>query len=1082
MRWHLRSARLRPVLPSAGLLLLRSWVLPVVALCWLASAVVHATTAVELALPYPPPSAASGELLPFISLTPTTLNYTRHFSLHHLDEALVFSSFSSSAPSSTVTSHLPLLLSLATPSRSPDSPPFTLHSLLFATCEDPSSYHCTHLACDPSHAHGLLLTPCPSLPTTLLPLSHPLSLRLSYRPTTTRLPSPLFLLLNTTAGLYSSALRVITPPTFRLYQRSSFDSNTSLLSAGLMAVAGRALVGAPLLLLLALAAGLLLAQTGFVRPEQVQQLLTTVHLASLQPLHRTLSPFLYPSYLSPPPRSAAPPPTANKQPPVPAATNGTSPTHILLRRRRIATTPSSSSTSSASSLASSTSSSPLAGSVVPSPHSGPHPSASLDHPHHRRHSLHSLPPLPFSSLVQSLDLTPLSLRHHHSLSLGTGESMLKEAERQLRRRKRKEKEEAGKVKGGAGGRDRGGRVGEDEVKGLDIASPPKARRTMSVGSSGPLFFRFDRIERERVDESDNSSEGSSDDSDHSPSDDSDGDSGDKDGSEHDRRARLQRRMTNEQQQRAVRAVDASPAKPDRDEEKAPSTPSASVVKSSAAPMTVPIPPSPQPPPSPSAAPPASLLPTEPNGRPALSSPRLALPALPAGFSHVHSVHAAQGHATGAPPGLHAHPSAGAPSHGSLLSASAPPYISPRVSSSSIPLLPNRGGVSGAGGGGGYPSHHSPRHSPFYSSPPYASNGSAPAPSVASPSSRSYASHSTRPSRPPGLPQSPVHSHHHQSPHAQHYLHPSLVAQQQQQERMLAQEKAQQQQQKKMVASFHPSQYATLQPQLHPQRYATEDIIVYDRSDVSAYHTSPASPVSRPALPQLVLPKSPDVGPAITPSSPQPLRTTLSPTARPFVGLAGPMRDGRWGGGAAGLTMVNELSDWPTPEQQQPPPHRRQLTPFHPAPTQSIGADAASSSSSSTSSSTSLFEIREEGDAHSPSILWSSVDARSSPSLLLSRSTPTAASSSPFFSSALTLPLPVDSWSTATTPSGPSSSSSTASSSMLRPALSSSTPSAAAGQVDDVDGATEEELLELQAMRQERDEEDWGRVMRAAGVE
>ena len=310
--------------------------------------------------------------------------------------------------------------------------------------------------------------------------------------------------------------------------------------------------------------------------------------------------------------------------------------------------------------------------------------------------------------------------------------------------------------------------------------------------------------------------------------------------------------------------------------------------------------------------------------------------------------------------------------------------------------------------------------------------------VPSPSSRAYAGPSGRVTRPPGLPNSPKHFIP-QAQHSQlqggssssHLLHPSLLAQQH--ERMVAQEKAQQ-----IAASLHSSQYQ----QQHSLRYAPQDVGMYRPEAVVGYG-SPQSPVSRPLLPQLVLPKSPDVGPLITPSSPQALRATLSPSKR-YVGLNGGMRDGRWGGGGGGAGAVNEVNDWLMPEGQ-PPPHRRQLTPFHPV---------AANPSQPPIDPSSLYEIREEGEGGggaSASTIWTA--ELHSQSLMRTNA---SSASSPFLASqsVLALPLSIDTpWSTPSSPSGAS---------LLRLPLSSSTPSTVGFLVDDVT-ADDEDLMDLQAL-------------------
>ena len=986
--------------------------------CWLALKTVLAFSPHQLSLPYPPNSAALGGSLPFTPLSPTTVNYSRHFAVHQLDESLLFSPFASSQPSPALISHLPLVVAL-TPATTADDR-FAVHSFLFSTCEEGRD-DCTQPACSSLHSHGLHLHPCPTFPASLLP-SGDLSLLLSYRPTRTQVPTPYYLLINTTAGLYSSPLRVLIPPTFSAYQSEVFSTSSPLLATGgdsALAAAFRLMTAAlPLLLCLAAALLLLLAQAGFVCPEQLHSRLAHPRLHGLQRLHHWLTPYLYPAHLTvashrriQPVTAAATPTPSSASPALLSA--AASPSH-LLRRRPKAFTPSSASTASSaeSPTSNSTSASTSTSATASSPSSRQLPSSSA---HRRRDSLHSLLSHSFLELSpSSLDLSQLSLRHHKSVSLGTGESMLKEAERQLKRRKAKEARRAAKAAKA--------RAGDDEVKEPQMTSPPKTRRTMSVGATGPIFFRFDRVVREAEDSEDSgrSSDDSVDSSTRTPSTGSSESADEKFQSREGGRSRPSAAATPCPSAPAAGAQQTAVAK----QSLPPPDPASAVHSVSSAPAPVPSSPS-----SPS----ASLMPpASPASLGTLSPQRSPLPGR---FRPATSAEAAQSAAASA--------MTSGPPTTSTLSASAAPYVSPRQAS---PLPPSQSR------GGFFPKTQSPRSAPYYPSQGYAANAPLPPSNIPSPSSRAYASHSGRVLRPPGLPSSPVHyppmqlAAGLQSPHG---LHPSLLAQHA--ERVQAQEKAQ-----AMAA------YLQLQQQAAALRYPAPDLASHaypSRADAPLY-SAPQSPVARPPLPQLVLPRSPDVGPVASPVSPQALRPALSPNQR-YPGMVGAgmavgagMRDGRWSDGASAGPMgaggVSGVSDW-YPPAEAPPPHRRQLTPFHLLPP--VPATTAADLSP-------LFEIREEGEAQAPlqaaalAGLWT---AEARPQSLLARSAAPASASSPFFAaSALALPLAVDTaW---TTPPSPSAVS------LLRGGrpLSSSQPQAEGLLAEDA-VADDEDLMDLQAM-------------------
>ena len=363
-----------------------------------------------------------------------------------------------------------------------------------------------HAACASSLSHGLSVSLCPSFPHELSSIDA-VTVLLQYSPTRVAVPSPYYLLINTTRELYSSRIQVVVPASFAAYQllpftsSASSSSSTALLSVSSVLLSAAAAV--PLLALLLLTTAMLLAQSGHVQPSQVAAALTRHRLGLLLPFHRLLTPVIYhPAHLEAasqqPSRTAAQPPAAAETSSSPLM----SPSHVLFQRKAVTGTSQSPRTT-----------------AVTFPASPP-----------RRHSasqatVSSEAVLPLSG---PLSLVQLPLRHSKSLSLGSGEMMMKEAMREKRRRRDKDdrgdaragrEDVAGRQGGGksAGRRLRadGGVAGGADSDGdgsalLRIASPPKTRRTMSVGSSGPIFFRFDRVVAESDDEQ--QAAGSSDDS------------------------------------------------------------------------------------------------------------------------------------------------------------------------------------------------------------------------------------------------------------------------------------------------------------------------------------------------------------------------------------------------------------------------------------------------------------------------------------------------------------------------------------------------------------------------------------------
>ena len=436
-----------------------------------------------LLLPAAVPPAAEPYAVPVVVLEPIILNYTRHLSSHEVDEAALFSPFlyqEAESPPSAI--HLFHSLHLLRPSTAADRS-LVVHNVSFTQSVD-SPASSAHSACaSDALLHGLRITDCHALPAELAP-NERVSLLLSYRPMPTAVPLAYYLLLHTSDALYLTQLHLVLPDSVAAYQRADFVSLTGrspLLSV--VSAVRSLLLSVPLLGFLAMSMLLFFAQTGQVHSTFVAALIHT--LPVLPSLHAALAPYLYPFEAS---AKATPPavpllatltaPTAQA-----AAPHQPSPMHALLRRKTANTAPA---TSQASSTLS-TVSSPTASSVA---------AASLRAQSTDVTNIDSAPSSPLAAPAidlpdSALDLTQITFRHYKSLSVGTGEAMMKEAERELRRKRRSGKQPT-EMK--AGQEQKMAEV--DGVCEPDITSPPQTRRTMSVGSSGPLFFKFDRITAE----------------------------------------------------------------------------------------------------------------------------------------------------------------------------------------------------------------------------------------------------------------------------------------------------------------------------------------------------------------------------------------------------------------------------------------------------------------------------------------------------------------------------------------------------------------------------------------------------------
>ena len=845
--------------------LLLPLLLPLV-LTVLAEALALQQPSTVLHLPAALPPAAEPFSVPSVVVEPVIVNYTRFVSTHAVDETALLSSFAYSSEVADDAAHKHTLLHtlhLTRPATASDNP-LVIHNVSFTRSTD-SPASSAHPACvsDALQQHGLRLSDCHALPVELLSTER-VSLRLAYRPTATALPVAYYILVHTNEALYFASVHLLLPSSLAAYQRADFVPATVRGSAAPPGgVVLSLLTSLPLLLAVAVSVLLFFAQTGQLHSSSVAALIQP--LPALAAVHATLKPYLYP--LEAPANSQQPQAAVVSAPPAAHAhaSHQPSPMHALLRRRAAIGSPAPTALPTAFAAA------PLSALTDPLPPQSPDSQATDSAP--SSPFVTSLPELPDSAL----DLTQLTFHHHKSLSVGTGEAMFKEAERELRRKRRSGKQ----AEAGAGQEEKRAELGG--VSEPDIVSPPQTRRTMSVGSSGPHFFRFDLMPKEADERSSDGSRVGSDSSSSTTASHSEDD-------EERSRSDSCKLSPAQPQQRGVEAVSAVPSASSRplDASAQPFTPRSAVaarVESK----------SPQSHSGQSAARPFRPAPTSYTPRASFyASHRAAVSPRPLYSSGGHDVlpHAYRTHED----------------------KEWRPAPSPSMPDASTPTT------------AAYPSYSSPRHSTL---PP-----------------RNMYPH----------PVSPAHS----------TFHAHFQQQQQQQQHL---------QPPHLSASFRsstqsaPSGYLSPRISSLPVSYSPllqplpdfappasqQPIIVYDHTDSVGPTASVSSPIHRPKLAHLILPKSPDCGPSLAPISPQAFRANASPSHRFLhVGGAGVVRDSKWDAGNDA-----ESGDWP---DTRPPPHRRQLTPF----TVSVSPSARRSKEEP------LYEISEEESPQQPASVWSTV--------------------------------------------------------------------------------------------------------------
>ena len=901
------------------------------------------------------PPAAEPHVLPVVILEPLILNYTRHLAAHDVDETALFERFTADDTDSTsVPFTLSHSLHLLRPSTGSDTP-LLVHNVSF-THSTAAPADSSHSACTSSVLqHGLRLADCHVLPAELQP-NERVSVLLSYRPLATSVPSVYYVLIHTTEALYVSQMHLILPSSLAAYQHADFVS-PALRSPASSAVGTvrSLLLSLPLLAFLGVSVLLFFAQTGQIHSSSVAALIQPLPI--LPSLHAALVPFLYSSEA----------PVKGKSPSVPqlitlttsaavmAAPYQPSPLHALLRRKA-------GSTSSAASQVNSTT--PAMSS--PKPSAG---TASLRAQSTDPVTVDSAPSSPLAAPPMdlpdsALDLTQITFRHFKSLSVGTGEAMMKEAEREVRRKRRTSKQSAKTADG-----EEHKKVEVNGVVEPDIVSPPQTRRTMSVGSSGPLFFRFDRITKEMDERSSDGSRVGSDSSSGSTN------TSNSDSDEERSKDNSRESSPEQQSQRTVAVVKPAltTSKP-LDASAQPFTPRSSLATHVES---------------------ASIQP--PTAQPVQSSARLVQPA-PTSYTPRASFYSSQ-RASPSPRSAYSHDAASPCAYQGYegKERSVSQQLSPAMSFTSAPLNAT------------YPSYISPRHSAL---PPRNVH-----PPSVSPRYSTFHYQQQQPLQP--------------RPYNTSFRNTALSA---------SPDYAASGNTNLSVSYSPPRSAASVFPPSQPQQ-PQQPIIVYDHTDTITYSPTASSPVQRPRLPHLILPKSPDSAPSLAPTSPQALRPAASPSHRFLhVSGAGTMRDSKWT-----ANSEKDSSHWP---DTHPPPHRRQPTPF----------SISMSPSVARSKEESLYEISEEdGEQQQPASIWSTVRSSSMSVINLNSS----ATVFPYQSyPSRPIAPPSSSWSSPTSPSHsyalPSLSSSAASSPATSPLL-----TGGDAEADDRD----EDLMDLRAMEE-----------------
>ena len=882
--------------------------LPLLLLLLVMRVLVSEALAVQLStvlrLPAAVPPAAEPHAVPVVSLEPIILNYSRHLLTHSdLDESRLLSPFTDEDTAEGTSSSLTLVHSLHLLRPSTDSgPALTVYNVSFTqSAASPTSSAHPACASDVLQQHGLHLADCHVLPIELQS-NERVSLLLSYRPTSTAVPSTYYVLVHSSEALYVSPLHMLLPPSVAAYQRADFVSPTVRSAASsTVGIVRSLLLSVPLLGFLGVSMLLFFAQTGQVHSTSVAALIHT--LPVLPSMHAALAPYIYPLEAVAKGKSPAVHQSTAFAAPIaaPAAAYQPSPVHALLRRKPANSTASATmphATSITPSLSSPTASSgiaPLRAKPAPdtatldSAPSSPLAAPSLDLPN------------------SALDLTQITFRHHKSLSVGTGEAMMKEVERELRRKRRMSKQPADNGTGQSQNRSESGGAVDGEP---DIVSPPQTRRTMSVGSSGPLFFRFDRIVKELDERSSDGSRVGSESSSNSSTNTSNSDSDEE---------RSKDKLSPEQPtQRTVAVIKpalsttTSTSKP-LDASAQPFTPRSALALATHGsfdgseliqPTTAQ----------------SALPPARPAGPPLTSyTPRASFYSSQRASSSPRSMYSGGNHDSRSPATYQMY---------EARERAATQHLPPTTLFPSAPPVTT------------YPSYISPRHSTLPQRPPY--------------------SHSVSPRHSTFHPQQ---QHHHQQQQQQHLQPRSFSTAFRSSAPTTPPTYASPRNSNLSAASYSPplSAFSDFKQSPQSQQQPQQPIIVYDHhTDTITYSPSASSPIRRPKLPHLILPKSPDSAPSLAPMSPQAMRTSVSPSHRfLYVGGAGTVRDSRWA-----ANSDKESNDWP---DTHPPPHRRQPTPFM----------VSMSPAVARSKEEALYEISEEdGEPQQPASIWSTVRSSS----------------------------------------------------------------------------------------------------------